>query len=199
MPYESIARELGRTGLSIVPHFLLPLALGATQADLRSTYSTGVFHRARTGHGAQTAVHEEIRSDEIHWLERASSEPSQVSLWKQLDRLKQAFNRSLFLGLNEFEGHYAVYPTGGYYRRHLDSFSGGGSRVVSLILYLNSEWKSVDGGQLRVYDKDGTYREITPVGGTLVCFLSQVSEHQVMPSLRRRESFSGWYTRYERS
>jgi SM-20-related protein len=155
----------------------------------------GSFHRAGTGQGSGRQVRDLVRNDEIHWFDRTTANPVQTALWEKLDSLKVAFNRVLYLGLNDFEGHYAVYPVGGFYRRHLDSFQQDGARKVSVILYLNQNWQRADGGELRVYKKDGTYVEVNPIGGTLVCFMSQESEHEVMPSFRVRSSFVGWYKR----
>ena len=113
-------------------------------------------------------------------------------LWIQLDSLKQALNRTLFLGLVAFEGHYALYERGGFYVKHRDSFAQDDARVVSLILYLNSDWKAADGGKLRIYRSD-SWVDVEPVGGTLVCFFSQESEHQVLRSHASRISLAGWF------
>ena len=57
------------------------------------------------------------------------------------------------------EATYVIYPTGGYYQRHIDSLQGvdehgSGRRAVSFIVYLTDperEWTASDGGALRVY------------------------------------------------
>jgi hypothetical protein len=65
--------------------------------------------------------------------------------------------RALQLGLFDFECHFALYPPGAGYRRHLDRFTGRdssadeGARVLSCVLYLNREWGPEDRGQLRLY------------------------------------------------
>jgi SM-20-related protein len=195
MMSEMIAEELSRSGLSIFPDFLIPSTLRETCADLQSIQAADKLHRAGTGQGNEPQVNDRVRSDHIHWLERTRANPVQTILWDKLDTLRTAFNQALYLGLNDFEGHYAIYPTGGFYKRHTDSFRDDCTRVVSVILYLNENWQSVDGGDLHVYQKDGSYVDIHPVGGTLVCFLSRESEHEVMPSFRPRSSFAGWFKR----
>ena len=195
MTPEMIAKQLGETGLCVCPNFLNSANLADIMADLAGLRLRGEMHRAGTGQGSEQQIQDQVRRDDICWLDRAVANPVHAVLWQRLDLLQVAFNRTLFLGLHDFEGHYAVYPVGGFYRRHLDSFQQGGIRVVSLILYLNHEWKKMDGGELRVYEKDGSFTGIDPIGGTLVCFLSQESEHEVMPSFRTRASFVGWYRR----
>ena len=165
------------------------------RADLELIREANAFHRAGTGKAKE--VRELVRRDEVYWLERDSATQAQGLLWSELDSLKQAFNRGLFLGLIDFEGHYAAYPAGGFYKRHLDCFQRGNSRMVSIVLYLNQDWQPRDGGRLRVYGPSGRpsdeYVDIDPEGGTLVCFLSRESEHEVLPSHAARMSFTGWF------
>ena len=195
MTPEMIAERLGRTGLCICPGFLDVQSMTETRDDLDSLQRTGELQRAAVGRGAHRQIKDEVRRDEIRWLDRELPNVAQAALWAKLDLLKPAFNRALFLGLADFEGHYASYPTGGFYRRHLDTFRDNDARVVSIVLYLNHHWLPSDGGQLRLYAADGSYVAISPVGGTLVCFMSGISEHEVMPGLRPRFSFAGWFKR----
>jgi SM-20-related protein len=196
MTPEMIAAQLGQTGLCICPDYLSPSFLQALRADWASLRAAGQMQRAGVGQGDQREIKDRVRSDQIHWLERTTSQPAQTLLWKKLDLLQQGFNRGLFLGLDGFDGHYAIYSPGGFYRRHLDRDSGSeNGRIVSLILYLNENWQKTDGGELRIHAKDGSHRDVAPRGGALVCFLSEESEHEVLPSTRDRVSFTGWFKR----
>jgi SM-20-related protein len=86
-----------------------------------------------------------------------------------------------------------VYPAGAFYKRHRDQHRGSLERLISCVVYLNNEWAESDGGQLRIYDEDGTdFTDITPQAGTVVCFRSDTVEHEVMPALRERYSLTGW-------
>ena len=60
------------------------------------------------------------------------------------------------------------------------------------MLYLNRDWKPEDGGRLRIYGET-SHTDIDPVGGTLVCFMSRESEHEVLESFAGRCSFTGWF------
>jgi SM-20-related protein len=187
-----IAATLGHTGLCIVPDFLNITTTRAVLLDLKALKKTGQFVRAGIGQGQQYRVQDTIRRDEIFWLDELLANVAQQQLWLKINALKQALNRELYLGLKDFEGHYASYPRGGFYTRHRDSFHRDEARCVSVIIYLNPLWKTKDGGQLRVYTADHD-TDIAPIAGTLVCFLSHELEHEVLLSHKNRLSFSGWF------
>lgn len=187
-----ISATLERTGLCIVPDFLNITTTQAVLLDLKALKKTGQFIRAGVGQGQQHRVQDTIRRDEVFWLDELLANATQQLLWLKINALKQALNRELYLGLKDFEGHYASYPRGGFYARHRDSFHRDEARCVSVIIYLNPLWKTKDGGQLRVYTP-GHDTDIAPLAGTLVCFLSHELEHEVLLSHKNRLSFSGWF------
>lgn len=188
----NIATMLGNTGLCIIPDFLNIITTQAILLDLKALKKAGQFTRAGIGQGHQHTVHDHIRRDEIFWLNEILANVIQQELWLKINALKQALNRELFLGLRAFEGHYASYPRGGFYARHRDSFHHDEARRVSVIIYLNPLWKTKDGGQLRIYTPDHD-TDISPIAGTLVCFLSHELEHEVLLSHKNRLSFTGWF------
>lgn len=204
MEAATIAGMLGATGLCVCPAFLAAATLARLATDLEQIHAADGFARAGTGRGAGHDVRDRVRRDDVHWLDRAAPTAAQLLLWIELDALQQAFNRTLYLGLSELRGHYAAYPAGGFYQRHRDRFAvdahdhaspdhaAADARIVSIIIYLNRDWQAGDGGELRIYDADA-YRDVDPVGGTLVCFLSAEREHEVLPSHRERQSFAGWF------
>jgi SM-20-related protein len=192
MELAAIATELGDAGRCIVPNFLAPNLQAELRTDVDNAISDGRFARAGTGRSSRHAVHDDVRRDDVYWPDRDNANPAQMGLWQQTDNLMRAFNRTLYLGLSHFEGHYAAYPAGGFYRRHRDCFAGDDTRVVSLILYLNRDWQRSDGGALRLHEND-SYIDIEPRGGTLVCFLSRELEHEVLESHTARFSFAGWF------
>lgn len=193
VPYTFIAESLGRTGLSVTPFFLDALAQKNTRNDLDTLKAQGRFQNAGIGRGNASQVEAQVRKNELCWIDRLAPTAAQSELWLKLDLLKQAFNRTLFLGLNDFEGHYTSYASGGFYKRHLDSFSKNPTRVVSIIIYLNNRWSAPDGGELRVYQEHETHTDVKPEGGTLACFMSRESEHEVLESHANRYSFTGWF------
>ena len=84
-----------------------------------------------------------------------------------------------------------IYPIGSFYKRHLDQFKKDDHRKLSVICYLNENWREDEGGQLRVYFPAET-KDFFPTAGRLVCFRSDLLEHEVLPATRERLSLTGW-------
>ena len=185
------ASTLAERGYVVLPGFLTPAQLAALARRLQERDAVGDFRPAATGAGATRAVRPSIRGDRIHWL----IEPVGVEhdLLARLEDLRLILNEQLGLNVFELECHYAVYPVGARYARHLDRSPAGAERVVSLVLYLNETWNAEDGGQLRLHTEPPV--DIVPVGGTVVLFMSQQVEHEVLPTRAERRSLTGWYRR----
>lgn len=160
-------------------------------------WEEGAFRRAGVGRGADLSIREDVRSDHVMWLREGEATPCQRTYLNTLDEIRVALNRSLFLGLVDFEGHFAVYPPGGFYKPHLDRHRGTQDRIVSVILYLNPAWQPGDGGELRIWttpgDREGESITVEPRMGTLVCFLAGDFWHEVLPANRTRASVTGWF------
>ena len=72
------------------------------------------------------------------------------------------------------------------------------SAASSSVLYLNEDWDETAGGALRLYDgmnPIAPYRDIAPIAGLLVLFLSADFDHEVLPATRERLSIAGWFRR----
>ncbi|PWB31701.1 2OG-Fe(II) oxygenase [Pseudomonas sp. SDI] len=173
----------------------LPAALSAAlAADCRRREAEGELAPAAVGRGQAQEVREGIRGDHIRWLEPGESEPCDQYL-QLMDSLREALNRGLFLGLEDFECHFALYPPGAFYRKHLDRFRDDDRRMVSAVIYLNEGWLPEHGGQLRMSLKDGVEHDVQPTSGCLVVFLSGEVPHEVLPANRERLSLTGWFRR----
>lgn len=191
---ESIAEELAVNGYAVTPDFLSPAEVDALINDLRQLQQSGEMRSAGIGKNAE--VTQSVRGDFIHWLDETPATSAQQSYLQRLEQLRQACNRTLYLGLFDFEGHFASYPPGAIYRKHLDQFQQDSLRTLTAILYLNRDWQSADGGQLRMYlegEDESIYRDIEPAAGTLVTFLSARYWHEVLPATRERLSITGWF------
>ena len=140
-------------------------------------------------------AHRDVRGDRIAWLDETPATTAETALLAWLAALRDACNRELLLGLFDFEGHYAVYPPGAAYARHRDRFRDDDTRVLSCVLYLNEAWRREEGGALRLYVSEDAPLDVFPEGGTLVAFLSDTFEHEVLPATRERIALSGWFRR----
>ena len=189
---RQLAEDLARSGIAVVPEYFSLNLLDQLRAEIVALEGKDGFRRAGVGSGSTRKVQDEIRRDSIHWLDRSHPTPVQTRVWEAMEQLRLVLNQHLFLGILEIEAHYAVYPAGGFYSRHVDSFRNDDSRIVSFVLYLNSQWMPMNGGQLRVYEKE-TFLDVEPRHGTLVCFLSRECEHEVLLSHAPRYSFTGWF------
>ncbi len=192
---DRICAGVADQGYAVVPDFLPVAAIVALAADVRQRDAAGGFSVAGIGRGAARDARSDIRGDRILWLDHTDLDVPMRQCWEALDALRAALNQSLLLGLFSFEGHYAIYPPGACYRRHRDRFRDDDARVLSCVLYLNEDWSPQDGGALRIHFDDGERRDVWPIGGTLVCFLSERFEHEVLPAQRERLALTGWFQR----
>ena len=158
----------------------------------RQRRERGECSASRIGSGTRLQRREEIRGDSICWL----SEPlfdAERSLLEDIEALRAALNQETFLGLFDIEMHYAQYPPGAGYGRHVDQPWGRAHRKVSFIVYLNECWAPGAGGELRVFDAAESYIDIEPLAGRLVCFVTAGREHAVLSTRVERSSISGWF------
>lgn len=148
--------------------------------------------QASIGRSQNKQINQEIRSDKIFWLENPT--PAIELYLNLIDEIRQILNRELYLGLNDFECHFAAYEEGAFYKKHLDVFKTSSVRTLSSILYLNETWVDGDGGELIIYKPDNhtILETIAPVFGRQVFFLSKDFPHEVLPTQKARYSLTGW-------
>jgi SM-20-related protein len=191
---EAIAER----GYAIEAGFLEPREVTLWYEEALASFRAGEFRRAGIGRGESRQVRSEVREDSVRWLDAPGATASERRYFELMEDLRMALNRELTLGLFDLEAHLALYPEGARYRCHLDRFENEESRVVSVSLYLNPDWRADDGGALRLYlGEPGSepFEDVFPTGGTLVCFLSERFHHEVLPARRERLSATGWFRR----
>lgn len=189
--FDRIADELVDKNYAIIDSFLSSEEVKAILALPHFAQHEQHFKKAGIGKNANLQINEAIRGDYILWLDKNTASPAALVYLNRLSELIQHLNRSLFLSLKDYEVHMTVYPVGTYYKRHLDQFKKDDKRKLSVICYLNESWKEEQGGQLRIYT-EGTSQDVLPIAGRLVCFRSDVLEHEVLPATRERLSLTGW-------
>ena len=184
--------NLWASGISVRDQFLAAPQIHFLVECAQLRRARGEFAAARIGRDQNLQRRKEIRGDSICWITPPLS-PAEQGLLDELEHLRQELNRESFLGLFELELHYAWYPPGAGYARHVDQPHGRVQRQVSLMLYLNEDWTPEAGGQLRIFDAAHGHRDIEPIAGRLVHFLTPGREHEVLPTQRNRLSVSGWF------
>ena len=183
---------LAGDGIVVRDDFLAPVRVRELIECARVRKARGEFAGGRIG-GAVRVRRDEIRGDDTCWLEEPLFAAERLLL-ADMEQLRLELNGAAYLGLFDLEMHYAWYPPGAGYARHVDQPRGRGDRVVSVVLYLNEAWIPADGGQLRFFDAE-TARNVEPLAGRLVAFVTAGREHAVLPTQRDRLSLTGWFRR----
>lgn len=153
--FERIAAGIQETGLAVEEAPLDPRTLDALRAEALADWERGALRRAEVGHGLDKQRVDEVRGDLVRWLDRDRATEAQAAYWRFLDELRAALSDGFRVHLERTELHFAVYPPGSWYARHLDRFRDRSNRIFSTILYLNPDWTADDGGALRVYEGEG--------------------------------------------
>ena len=191
---DPLLDDLAEQGWAIATNALpADLTLELAQ-ECRARANLGALQPAGVGRGSAHGVQEGVRGDHIQWLEPGQCAAGDRYL-AMLDDLRGQLNQALYLGLEDYEGHFALYPPGTFYQKHLDRFRDDDRRAVSAVFYLNSDWLPEQGGALRLYLADGRELDVLPEAGTLVVFLSADLPHEVLPATRERLSLTGWLRR----
>ena len=189
---EGLADKILAQGVAVEDAFLQPMQVRSLWQCAEQRRCDGNFTAARVGADELLRKRDDIRGDSTCWLGTPLFDPER-RLLDQIELLRLDLNRAGFLGLFDVECHYALYPPGAGYARHLDQLRGRDNRRVSLVLYLNETWMPGDGGELRVFGADGGHRDVEPFSGRLVCFMTEGLEHAVLPTRVDRLSISGWF------
>ncbi len=189
--YDTIADALAGQGYLVLDAPLPDDLLTGLLLNLQQQQSS--LSWAGVGRKGDYQLNNTIRSDAIQWLEPGVPVVTEFLSW--MDRLREAINQRLFLGLFDYESHYAVYEPGAFYQKHRDAFRGTPGRKLSTVLYLNPQWDKAQGGELVLYDEAGENEllRVAPEYGRLVLFLSEDFPHEVLAAGARRQSIAGWF------
>ena len=195
--YEQLIEDILRDGYSVMDNFFVAETVVGLRFDLLNKYEEDQFKKAAIGNRTNEIIKSEIRGDFILWMDEAKINEEQGQFFKSINDLSVYLNKTCFLGILRKEFHYAVYPEGKFYKRHLDTFQNDDCRRLSVVCYLNEDdWLPEHGGELVLYLQDENGKEfaksIYPMPGRTVIFESQKIEHEVKPANRQRLSITGW-------
>jgi SM-20-related protein len=189
---DEICVALANQGYCILDAAFPSELVQSLQLEARSLSSES-YRLAGTGRQTELRIDPGIRSDRIAWVEQPG--PAARCYLLLAEQLRIAINNRLFLGLFDYECHFACYEAGAFYGKHRDAFVGSRNRMVSTVLYLNEDWQQSDGGALVLYQEEGQAElaRVSPVLNTFVLFLSEFFPHEVLPAQRPRYSLTGWF------
>ncbi len=190
--FKTIANAIADKGYSIQANALAQPLLGQLSNHVQ-TMSPADFQKAGIGRDSEHQLNQVVRGDEIYWIDGATAVEQAWLDWAA--DLQGFLNRYLFLGLDTFESHFALYAPGDAYKKHCDAFRGEANRVLSLVVYLNPDWRAEDDGELVIYGNEPAEKifKVRPDFGTVVVFLSEDFPHEVLPAKRDRFSIAGWF------
>ncbi|MCW8901086.1 MAG: 2OG-Fe(II) oxygenase [Gammaproteobacteria bacterium] len=190
---ENILNDLDQQGWSVQKQFFPTELLRELSQTLLLFRQQGILNQAGVGRKEGFHIEQSIRSDEISWFDEENLNEAQKKYLSITKELQDEVNQRFYLGLFELEVHFALYSPNAFYKRHLDQHKNQDTRVLTLITYLNENWKDDDGGELQIYLKNGQTVSVSPRSGTVVCFFSAEFEHEVLPAKRERASLTGWF------
>jgi SM-20-related protein len=189
--FDTIADDLAERGYAVADGFLSPVEVDNILALPHFKQGLDQFKKAGIGKNNGLQINEAIRGDYIQWIDKNTAPPPAKVYLDRLQQLIDFLNQSLFLSMKDYEVHMTIYPVGSYYKRHLDQFKQDDHRKLSVICYLNNDWKPEHGGELKMYVPEGNIT-VLPTCGRLVCFRSDQIEHEVLAATRERLSLTGW-------
>lgn len=194
--YERIISDIVSRKHSIIDDFFSSEIVTLLRESLIKKHDANRFKKAAVGNRVNEVIVNSIRGDQILWIDELVSNPAEKLFFEQINELVNYLNKTCFLGILNKEFHYALYPKGTFYKRHIDTFQNDDRRRLSFVCYLNAEdWNIENGGELVLYlNQDGTETEkiIYPLPGRMVVFESQLIEHEVKLVKLERLSITGW-------
>jgi SM-20-related protein len=191
--FERIIEDLITKKYSIVEDFFSAEEVATLRESLLVKYEEDAFKKSAIGNYTNEEIDKTIRGDFILWIDEKKEEPAEKLFFNKVNALVSYLNKTCFLGILTKEFHYAVYPTGTFYKRHLDTFQNDDRRKLSMVFYLNEDgWLPEYGGELTLYLNEED-KNILPLPGRVVIFESQVLEHEVKRVIaNERMSITGW-------
>lgn len=195
IPLEQIFNQLIdsfiENKVGIAEHFLNEDLAAHLKNNLTQLYTENLLLSAGTGNDA-LVVHDKLfRSDRIYWLDRKHNNQHENDFFDLMDRFVSHLNSTCYTGITGYEFHYTLYEKGSFYKKHLDQFRSNGSRQYSMIMYLNTDWKINDGGELCIHHLNNL-QNISPLNGKSVFFKSSELAHEVLITNKPRMSITGW-------
>jgi SM-20-related protein len=109
--------QLAERGFGVVDDFVDAALLTQLRWRCSELQSSGALRPAKVGRGANERLEPEVRGDFISWLQQPARDGEQ-DLLARFEQLRVSLNRALMTGLEDFQGHFAVYPKGAAYARH---------------------------------------------------------------------------------
>lgn len=188
---EQLSDQLFEKGFGVWDNFIPSSLVSDLNKLAQQLYQNNCFKKAGVGASYMNTIDKSVRGDHIYWIDQHSDQPAIQDFVLQLNDLLNYLNHRCYAGVRDFEMHFAIYPVGTHYQKHIDQLQINGQRMFSVICYLNEDWVPTDGGCLRLYLENESLT-IEPVGGRLVIFKSDQIPHEVLTTNSERVALTGW-------
>lgn len=189
---ETISADIVTKGYAIIDDLLSKADLKQIKIRFEELQQEDDFQKAGIGKFSHFTVDKSVRGDFIRWIDQKDTDAPVYILYEYINELIINLNRTCYLGIQDYESHYAFYPKGKGYLMHRDRFKTNPHRIVSFVFYLNENWQQGNGGELVLYDEDKKSIEtIAPKENRLTVFLSETL-HEVLNCNTERKSITGW-------
>ena len=113
---------------SVVDDFFTDEEVSGLRNSLLNKYEEEDFKKSAIGDQFNEQVIKSIRGDFISWIDESQLNETENGFFLKMDDFTNYLNRTCFLGIQDREFHYALYPIGTFYKRHLDIFQNDDSR-----------------------------------------------------------------------
>jgi SM-20-related protein len=160
--------------------------------NLLNIYAADKMQSAGIGNDVIVNKDKLIRTDKIFWLDRSHNNVHENAFFDIMDAFILHLNSTCYAGITSYEFHYALYEKGSFYKTHLDQFKNNTQRAFSMIMYLNNNWQTQDGGELCIHHSQDDLQYISPTHGKSVFFKSSELAHEVLETFQPRLSITGW-------
>lgn len=190
---DETVQTLGDGGALVFDSVLGLEAATDTFNSVLKLAADGQLRRAGIGRSGNLRQDEAIRQDLITWVDETNTNEF-ARVTALFEGVRAAANETCWMGLKRFDTQIALYSgDGAQYDRHRDAFHGKSSRTLTAIYYPNIHWEPAHGGQLRVFFSEDNVEDIDPVADRLVVFLSEILDHQVLPTFAPRAALTAWF------
>ena len=211
--WVAAGERLASDGFAIIDGFMGEEAIDALRSSVNALHGAepSQFVLGRTGGGkdgksAQKFAQNVVRGDQIAVLGEGEEGrvPGLSALLRQADELVKEMARGPVPALRTVTSRsrpmLACYPgNGARYVCHLDNPGGEArnGRLLTLLAYLNKDWRDEDGGVLRLHRPDRPATgpvDVAPLADRCVVFWSDArTPHEVLPAHKARWAISAWY------
>ncbi|WED42534.1 2OG-Fe(II) oxygenase [Legionella cardiaca] len=188
---NQLIEDIYQQGFHIIDNFLPSHHCQSLRSTAETLRSQGQFRSAKIGRNQHATHNSSVRTDQICWVDKQNNAAINAYMMR-ITEIKTLLNQSLFLGLVDFETHFAIYEPGAFYKKHIDQFATTKDRRISCVYYLNETWDESFAGQLTLFDRNDNYlSSINPLGNRFICFSSDLP-HEVCQTQKTRYSLTGW-------